>query len=116
MDKVTKPKNPGRVAQGHKLAALMKQRKADLLKNKEQSAEQPTVQPAEQSTVQSAALPVNFTVFLGLGLALGVGVCFYIRRPKAPAEQFTIIPGSAASATPVKAPVKNEDLDIFMME
>ena len=31
---VTKSKNPGRVAQGYKLAALMKKRKQELLQNK----------------------------------------------------------------------------------
>ena len=44
---VTREKHPGHVAQGHKLAALMKKRK-EILRNKEQS----TVQSSEQSTEQ----------------------------------------------------------------
>ena len=44
---ITQEKHSGRVAQGHKLAALMKKRK-EILRNKEQS----TVQSSEQSTEQ----------------------------------------------------------------
>ena len=44
---ITQEKHPGHVAQGHKLAALMKKRK-EILRNKEQS----TVQSSEQSTEQ----------------------------------------------------------------
>ena len=33
---ITREKHPGRVAQGHKLAALMKKRKEEILRNKEQ--------------------------------------------------------------------------------
>ena len=54
--KATTRKNyPGRVAQGHKLAALMKKRKEEILRSKEQSTEQSTEQPTEQSTEQSTA-------------------------------------------------------------
>ena len=44
---ITREKHPGRVAQGHKLAALMKKREEEILRNKEQSTEQST----EQSSV-----------------------------------------------------------------
>ena len=50
---ITREKHPGRVAQDHKLAALMKKRKEEILLSKEQSNEQSTVQSTEQSTVQS---------------------------------------------------------------
>ena len=50
---ITREKHPGRVAQGHRLAALMKKRKEEILRNKEQSTEQTTEQPTEQPTVQS---------------------------------------------------------------
>ena len=46
---IAREKHPGRVVQGHKLAALMKKRKEEILRNKEQS----TVQSREQSSVQS---------------------------------------------------------------
>ena len=39
----TREKHPGRVAQGHKLPALMKKRKEEILHSKEQSTEQPLV-------------------------------------------------------------------------
>ena len=41
---ITREKHPGCVAQGHRLAALMKKRKEKILRNKEQSTEQSTVQ------------------------------------------------------------------------
>ena len=42
---ITRKKYPGRVVQGHKRVALMKNRKEEILRSKEQ--------PTEQSTVQS---------------------------------------------------------------
>ena len=50
---ITREKHPGRIAQGHRLAALMKKRKEEILRNKEQSMEQSTVQPTVQPAVQS---------------------------------------------------------------
>ena len=50
---ITREKHPGRVPQGHKLAALMKKRKEEILRSKEQSTEQSTVQSTVKSTVQS---------------------------------------------------------------
>ena len=54
---LTREKYPGRVAQGHKLAALMKKRKEDILRNKEQSTVQSTGQSTEQFSVQSTEQP-----------------------------------------------------------
>ena len=48
----TREKHPRRVAQGHRLVALMKKRKEEILHNKEQSMEQSIEQPTEQPTVQ----------------------------------------------------------------
>ena len=39
---IIQKKHPGRVAYGHKLAALMKKRKEEILHNKEQSTVQST--------------------------------------------------------------------------
>ena len=50
---ITREKHPGRVAQGHKLAALMKKRKEEILRSKERSTEQFTVQSTVKPTVQS---------------------------------------------------------------
>ena len=50
---ITREQHPGRVAQGHKLAALIKKRKEEIFCNKEQSTEQSTEQSKEQSTEQS---------------------------------------------------------------
>ena len=51
---ITREKHPGRVAEGHKLAAPMKKRKEERLSNKEQSTVQSTEQSSVQSTVQSS--------------------------------------------------------------
>ena len=55
---ITREKHPGRVAQGHKLVVLMKKRKEEILRSKEQPTEQSTEQSAVQSTEQST---VHFT-------------------------------------------------------
>ena len=49
---ITRGKHPGRVAQGHKFAALMKKRKEEILYNKEQSTVQSTVQSKVQCSLQ----------------------------------------------------------------
>ena len=43
IETITREKHPGRVAQCHKLAALMKKKKEEILRNKEQSTEQSSV-------------------------------------------------------------------------
>ena len=88
---ITREKHPGRTSQGHKLAALMKKRKEEILCSKEQSTVQPTekssVLSTEQSTVQSTEKPSvqstvqsNDTFIYGVGmlavLAIGVYVFF----------------------------------------
>ena len=50
---ITREKHSGRVTHGHKLAALMKKRKGEILHSKELSTVQSTVQSTEQSSVQS---------------------------------------------------------------
>ena len=70
----TRQKYPGLVAQGHKLAALMKKRKEEILPNKEQSTIQPTVESTEQPSVQS-----NDTYIYGVGklAVLVISVCVF---------------------------------------
>ena len=80
---MTKPKHPGRVAQGHKLAALMKQRK-ELLLNKK--PEQDTELESEQDTelIQSS----QTWLVPGLILLIG-GIAAYIynrQNVQAPVE------------------------------
>ena len=82
-------KHSGRVAQGHKLAALMKKRKEEILRNKDQSTEQSTEQSTAQftlqPTVQSTTRPSD-TYIYGIGklpvLAIGVGVFLRITLPR----------------------------------
>ena len=71
---ITREKHLGRVAQGHKLAALMKKRKEEILRSKEQSTGQSTEQSTEQSKVQS-----NDTYVYGVGMlaVLTIGVCVF---------------------------------------
>ena len=84
---ITQEKHHGRVAQGHKLAALMKKRKEEILRNKEQSTEQSTeqssVQFTEQSTVKSteqSSVQSNDTYVYGVGMpvVLAIGVCVFL--------------------------------------
>ena len=85
---MTQEKHPGHVAQGHKLAALMKKRKEEILRSKEQSTEQSTVQSTvqstEHSTVQSTeqsteqpSVQSNDTYIYGVGIlaVLVIDVC-----------------------------------------
>ena len=79
---ITREKHPGRVTQGHKLAALMKKRKEEILRSKEQSPVQPTEQSSVQSTVQStvqSSAQSNDTYVYGVGLlaVLAIDVCVF---------------------------------------
>ena len=77
---ITREKHPGRVAQDHKLAALVKKRKEEILCSKEQYTEQSTVQSTVQSIVRSTEQPLvqsNDTFVFGVGIlaVLVIGVC-----------------------------------------
>ena len=91
VDKVTK-KHPGRVAQGHKLAALMKKRKEEMLQNKHSeqptvlSTEQSTEQPTVLSTEQSSVLSSKTLIILGI---VGIGVAGIYIFKKTPEKQIT---------------------------
>ena len=88
---ITREKHPGRVAQGHKLTPLMKKRKEEILRSKEQSMVQPTVQfteqPTEQSSVQStvqSTVQSNDTyVCVGMLAVLTIGVCVFFAYTQA---------------------------------
>ena len=79
---ITRGKHPACVAQGHKLAALVKKRKEEIFCNNEQPTEQstvqPTVQPSLQSSVQSSvqsAGQLNYVYGVGIIAVLATGVC-----------------------------------------
>ena len=59
---ITREKHPGYVAQGHKLAALIKKRKEEIFRHKEQSTEQS-----------------NGAYIYGIGMlwVLAIGVCVF---------------------------------------
>ena len=61
---ITQEKHPRRVAQGHKLATLMKKRKEDILDGKEQSTEQQPVQSSVQSSVQQPVLKTGIIILM----------------------------------------------------
>ena len=76
---IIRERHPGRVTQGHKLAALMKKRK-EILRDKEQS----TVQSTEQSSVQSTEQPSvqstvqsNYVYGVGMRAVFAIGVCVF---------------------------------------
>ena len=84
----TKTKHPGRVAQGHKLVALNRERKTAL---KEQPEQQPEQQPAQQSQTS--------TVVYGGGaiamLVLAGGALYLHTRRATPATPSTPVNPSA---------------------
>ena len=105
---MTMEKHPGSVAQGHKLAALMKKRKEEILHNKEQSTEQYKEQPTEKSkehsmeqssaqssarsTEQSSVRPMaqsNDTYVHGVGMlvVLAIGICVFFKYNKKDHEE-----------------------------
>ena len=80
---ITREKHLGRVAQGHKLAALMKKRIYEILCNKEQSTEQSTVQSTVQPSLQPSVEPTvqptvqsNDTYVYCVGILAGFAVLF----------------------------------------
>ena len=75
---IKREKHPGRVAQGHKLAAHMKKRKEKILRNKNQSSEQSKKQSSEQPSVQPS-VQSNDTYVYGVGIlaVLAIGVCVF---------------------------------------
>ena len=78
---ITRGKHPGRVAQGHKLAALMKKRKEEILRNKEQSSVQPLVQSTVHSSVQPGAQS-GYVYGVGILTVLAIGVCVFFTYKK----------------------------------
>ena len=68
---VTKSKHPGRVAQGHRLAALNKQRKQELLQNKTSE------QPKEVQTVQETVLSSHTLQYSSLGIIGLIAIAAY---------------------------------------
>ena len=63
---ITREKHPGCVAEGHKLAALMKKRKEEILRNKEQSTVQSTVvyRTAYRTAYSTAFSTVKWSLYL----------------------------------------------------
>ena len=93
---ITPEKHPGRVAQGHKLAAFIKKRKEEILHNKEQSTEQPTVECSVQPTVKSSVqsrVQSNYVYGCPCILAvLAIGVCVYFTYNKKTGHEQSIKP------------------------
>ena len=71
-------KHLGRVAQGHKLAKLMKKRKQKVLKNKE----------SEQTTVQASTYKLYDAQLYGVEIlsVLAIGLLVYYEFPKKTSE------------------------------
>ena len=77
---ITRERHPGRSAQSHKLAALMKKRKEEILCNREQSTEQSTEQSSVQSTEQpsvQSTVQSNYVYGVGILAAVVIGVCVF---------------------------------------
>ena len=80
---ITREKHLGRLTQGHKLAALMKKRKEEILCSKEQSKEQFKEQFKKQSQEQSKEQS-NRTYVYGVGVlvVLVIDVCVFFAYPR----------------------------------
>ena len=77
---ITRERHPGRSAQSHKLAALMKKRKEEILCNREQSTEQSTEQSSVQSTEQpsvQSTVQSNYVYGVGILAVVVIGVCVF---------------------------------------
>ena len=75
----TQEKHPGRVAQAHRLAAFMKKRKEEVLRDKEQFPVHPTVQSTDNHSVQSTVQSNGAYVYdFGTLATLAIGVCVYL--------------------------------------
>ena len=92
----TPEKHPGRVAQGHKLAALVKKRKEEILRNKERSTQQPTEQFTQQSTQESTVQSTQestvqskdtYVYDVGILAVLAIGVCVFFTYNTFPKKQ-----------------------------
>ena len=77
---ITREKHLGGVAHGHKLAALVKKGKEEILHNKEQptvqSTKQSSVESTEQSTVQST-VQSSYVYGVGILALVATGVCVF---------------------------------------
>ena len=85
---VTRVKHPGRVAQGKKLAAMMKERKEALLKNKDKNEDSELYNSTVSSTSQVLASAAgsalnNFGVYGGVILLIASGIYYLYSRRKA---------------------------------
>ena len=77
---ITRERHPGRSAQSHKPAALMKKRKEEILCNREQSTEQSTEQSSVQSTEQpsvQSTVQSNYVYGVGILAVVVIGVCVF---------------------------------------
>ena len=70
-------KHPGLITQDHKLAALIKKREENKLRNNEQSTEQSSVQSAEQPSVQST-VQSNYVYGIGILAVFVIVVCVFL--------------------------------------
>ena len=74
VNKNDRGRHPGRVAQGHKHAALMKKKKEEILRDEEQSTVKPTVQSIEQPSVEPS-VQSNGAYIYGVGIVAVLVVC-----------------------------------------
>ena len=92
---VTRPKHPGRVAQGKKLAAMMKERKEALLKNKDNNKDSEVSNST--GTVVASGLSraagdhvrstmANFGMYGAFILIFAGGIYYLYNRKKSPVE------------------------------
>lgn len=123
---ITKPvKNPGRVAQGHKLAALMKKRKEELRHSSGDSSISGISSSTSSSTSASTS---SSTAMLGATavtviVIVGVGIWYKFFKQQQQPEKSSEQPPPVEVADRLEAPqghcaskkVQNKKIDIFKM-
>lgn len=98
---VIKAKHPGRVAQGHKLAALMKERKQELVKNKDSELSSSTGNSTGKVLASHLGSAMsNFRLYGGI-ISLIAGGIYYLYAYGAPF-------GYTHRKAPVQAPAEKK--------
>ena len=84
---VTKAKHPGRVAQGHKLAALMKERKQELVKNKDSEVSSSTDSSTDKALASHVGSAMsNFGLYGGIIFLIVGGIYYFYTHRKTPTQ------------------------------
>ena len=84
---ITKAKHPGCVAQGHKLAALMKERKQELVKNKDSEVSSSTDSSTDKALASHVGSAMsNFGLYGGIIFLIAGRFYYFYTHRKTPTQ------------------------------